>query len=132
MQNNTCFLLILPCYEKNVITFFFPVSPKAKASCSENGESFSCFCEGIGGNPPPWASWVKDNTKIKGPGYLTFTLVKDDMEKGGEGIYYCEALSGNIKDVVRRFLCVSIEYFFITTVANFVLQNFQILWWCLP
>ena len=95
------FFIDLTMLRKNYITFFFSVSRKAKASCSENGESFSCLCEGISGNPPPWASWVKDNTKIKGPEYLTSTLVKDDMEKGGEGIYYCEAFSGNIKDVVR-------------------------------
>ena len=114
---------------KNNITFslfLYAVSPKAKASCSESGERFSCLCEGIGGNPPSWASWVKDNTIIKGPEYLTSTVVKDDIQKGGEGIYYCEALSGIIKDVVRISLCKH-RIFYYNSIASFELYYFLFL-----
>lgn len=73
--------------------------PEAKISYTGKGDNFSCLCEGINGKPPAWTSWFKGGKRIKSPEYLRNKLSKVDIENGGEGVYYCFALSGNLSAV---------------------------------
>ena len=81
------------------------MQPTAVINCStdtiilEEGDDFNCLCNSTGGNPPPTASWYKNDTVVSGPGYLKKMLPLKNINREDAGNYSCIVKSYDLHDM---------------------------------
>ena len=91
-------------HKYNNVRFLLSVKPTAKVSnCPSVGnedQTVACVCEGIGGNPPANASWIKNGTSdaIGGVESLKKTLSFNPINRANTGTYRCIAESFDLVD----------------------------------
>ena len=80
------------------------VKPMIALSCADTvkldeGEDFTCECNGTDGNPPANVTWYKDGRSIA-TGKKHARLVLKNLQEEDSGTYKCVAMSGdNAKNV---------------------------------
>ena len=79
------------------------MQPIAVIYCSTNvtvkeGDSVQCLCNSTGGNPPPTASWYKDDKVVSGPENLKTNLSLKNISRNHAGSYSCFVESRNLND----------------------------------
>ncbi|XP_028416917.1 contactin-4-like [Dendronephthya gigantea] len=80
------------------VSVFIAEKPTVKLNCSNTttlneGDDFSCLCEGKDGNPPANVTWFKDDTKIGGTGKKEQMLTLKNVDNTDRGTYKCLAES---------------------------------------
>ena len=73
-----------------------PDEPKAEITCSQNtklteGENFFCWCNAVGVNMVPTASWVKGGHLIGNASSPGTKLTLHNVSKDAAGTYVCRA-----------------------------------------
>ena len=59
---------------------------------------FECLCNSRDGNPPPTASWYKDDHLVSAPGYKKTTLSLKNITRNDTGNYSCFVESHDLND----------------------------------
>ena len=80
-----------------------PDEPKAKITCSQNtklteGENFFCWCNAVGVNMVPTASWVRGGHLIGNASSPGTRLILHNVSKDGAGTYVCRAQLHTLTD----------------------------------
>jgi hypothetical protein len=90
-----CFFFVPSYY-----TLFYYISekPTVTLNCSSpvilnEGDDFTCECQGLGGNPPANVTWYKDGKKIDGTGTEKQILTLINVDETDSGTYKCVAES---------------------------------------
>ena len=79
------------------------MQPTAVINCPTNntvkeGDDFNCLCNSTGGNPPPTASWYKDDNLVSGLEYLKTILSLKNINGSDTGNYSCIVESHDLND----------------------------------
>ena len=80
-----------------------PDEPKAKITCSQitkliEGENFFCWCNAVGVNMVPTASWVRGGHLIGNASSPGTRLTLHNVSKDGAGTYVCRAQLHTLTD----------------------------------
>ena len=74
------------------------------------GDDFTCLCEGKGGNPPANVTWYKNGVKFSDVGTEKQTLNLLNVSKANNGTYQCKAASYGHEKYTDEKSCEVIVY----------------------